>query len=615
MTSQHCHSCFETNQGIYPCPHCHWSPETPSKSQLYLQPGTLLHGRYEIGKVLHHGKFSTIYLAWNIKEEKKIAIKEFLPVSLVSRNSTGKNLSAIPNDKNAKKKFHFGLERFLDEALTLTKFQKQANMVSVYSLFKANDTGYMVMEYVEGIALHRYIKNKGTLTWLQTLGLFARIMGLLNDVHQQGLIHSGISPNKIYLCKNNQFKLLGFSEAKHALGQYMHSIAETNQPGYAAEEQYQPREPQGPWTDIYALAASMYFCLTGQTPPEAILRVNSDTLIKPSLLNIDIPVTAELALLRGLAVQASLRPQSLLQFYSALTRQMQDVKTALAETINKPVIENQPAPSQPDPASNATNLEPPQAPLTGLKVGAGLLLGCFIAAVSLVINMSPSATPTSSEVKQTEEQSMVKEFNHAMILKKQGRDELALPIFMHLAEQGYTKAQAILDLMHEEDKITDQDSTAPPQKNTRPQEQTQKPVLKREYTGLVAFDPTPNVDANTKQIGLAINDKQTFFGFDQTEKQFNDEDNLLPPTYQPTAELGIPPIDSNNVDPANSFNNTGLDLAETQALLGKLYFEGNGVLQDYNQALYWYQKAAGQGEKSAISSLKQLQAPTGKTNQ
>ncbi|MEQ1531788.1 MAG: serine/threonine-protein kinase, partial [Methylococcales bacterium] len=458
MSSKRCHSCLEPNQDNYPCPHCNWSPDTPSKWPVTLKPGTLLHGRYELGDVLSHGEFNTTYLAWNIKEQKKIAIKEYLPVELVDRNTT--TCSVII--KSTPRTFNYGLERFLDEALTLTKFQKHPNIVSVLSLFKANETGYMVMEYLQGNTLDRYIKSKGLLNWSQTLALFSRIMSILDAMHKQNLLHSAISPENIYLCKNNQVKLLGFAEAKNALNMQMVSFSSLNKPGYAAEEQYYSNSPKGPWTDVYAVAASMYFCLTGQSPPEALLRKNSDTLIKPSLLNVDIPVTAELALLRGLAVQTSLRPQTIEQFYYSLIRARQDAKTAAAETINKPIAETAPKQAEvkvsTDTSTVADDAALPDDNSSALKLLAGLLLTLFVLAVIIVIKKTPNRQVTApsdakSAGEQTNAENTTRLYNHAVTLKRQGRDELALPIFAHLARQGHSDAQAALDSMSAQGKV------------------------------------------------------------------------------------------------------------------------------------------------------------------
>ncbi len=456
MTSKHCCFCFETNEDAYPCPHCHWSPATVADSPLYLKPGTLLHGRYEVGRVLGHSGSTTTYLAWGVKEEKKIAIKEFLPIGLVNRDSSSARINT--QNRSTKKRFQQSLDRFLDEALTLTKFQKLEGLVSVSSLFKANDTGYVVMEYVEGLTLSRFIQKKGRLNWTQILGLFTRIMGVLNEAHQQGVLLGAIGPEKILLCKNNQIKLLGFTETKYEQTNQI-GVDSTNKTGYASVEPQSNKSLKDPWTDVYSVAASMYFCLTGNKPPEASLRTNSDKLVKPSLLGIEISAAAELGLMRGLAAQATLRPKTIAQFYVALTKQKYE-KPAVAHDPNGLVSETPPHQTSQaaviDGPAKKSSLPRSKTSSTAIKTLSGLVACCLVLAI-VIIKKSPNigaSTTTASmpSANQAQELASTNLFNHAILLKQQGRNELALPMFKHLAELGHAGAQAELSLMRNENK-------------------------------------------------------------------------------------------------------------------------------------------------------------------
>jgi len=246
-----------------------------------------------------------------------LAIKEYMPRDFATRNSTNAEVSTFAGD--AKENFAYGLERFLEEARTLAKFQQHAGIVRVQNFFKANGTGYMVMEYVEGFTLKDYLTNKGKLSWDRTLELFMPVMDALREVHKHGILHRDISPDNIYLCKDNRIKLLDFGSARYALGGHSRSLSVVVKPGYAPEEQYRAKGKQDAWTDVYSVAASMYRCVTGVVPPDALDRLNEDELVRPSQLGVQVLAKAdEQALMGALAVKAENRTQSIDDLQKAL---------------------------------------------------------------------------------------------------------------------------------------------------------------------------------------------------------------------------------------------------------------------------------------------------------
>ena len=317
---QHCINCLRETQGFYPypCQQCGWSPDQQSESGLYLSPGTILHNQYQIARMLGHGGFGITYLAWDTNLETKLAIKEYMPRDFATRNSTNAEVSTYAGD--AKENFAYGLERFLEEARTLAKFNQHTGIVSVLNFFKANGTGYMVMEYVDGFTLKDYLINKGNLSWMQTRNLFMPVMDALREVHKYGMLHRDISPDNIYLCRDKRIKLLDFGSARYALGGHSRSLSVVVKPGYAPEEQYRAKGKQGPWTDVYSVAASMYRCITGVVPPDALDRLDKDELVRPSELGAEIPAEAEQALMGALAVKAENRIQSIEDFQQALLK-------------------------------------------------------------------------------------------------------------------------------------------------------------------------------------------------------------------------------------------------------------------------------------------------------
>ncbi len=315
---QHCINCLEEAEGpySYPCQQCGWSPDQYTEAGLYLSPGTILNSQYQIARMLGHGGFGITYLAWDNLLQRRLAIKEYMPRDFATRNSANTTISVFAGE--AGENFAYGLERFLDEARTLAKFQQHAGIVSVLNVFYANSTGYMVMEYVDGRTLKDYLTEQGPLTWDQTLHLFMPVMDALREVHKNGVMHRDISPDNIYLCNDKRIKLLDFGAARNALGGHSHSLSVVVKPGYAPEEQYRAKGKQGPWTDVYSVAASMYRCVTGVVPPDALDRLDEDELVAPSTLGVQIPQKAEAALLSALAIKANERTQSIEAFQHAI---------------------------------------------------------------------------------------------------------------------------------------------------------------------------------------------------------------------------------------------------------------------------------------------------------
>jgi len=278
----------------------------------YLPPGTVVNPPYQVARVLGHGGFGITYLGWDVNLQIKVAIKEYMPREFAGRDPKTGQVSA--NSGEAGIQFSVGLNRFLDEARILAKFQQHPGIVSVLSFFPAFGTGYMVMEYVEGRTLKAYLDRRGRLNWTQTLEIFMQIMDALRAVHKAGMLHRDIAPDNIYLCGDGRVKLLDFGAAQACLaghGQPGGPRTVLVKSGFAPEEQYGDDSRQGPWTDVHSLAASMYFCLTGQAPPDALERLRRDQLKPLADFGVTIPPRAEQILRDALAVNALQRPQSI----------------------------------------------------------------------------------------------------------------------------------------------------------------------------------------------------------------------------------------------------------------------------------------------------------------
>ncbi len=321
-----CLGCMEDRGHSAVCPHCGWVDRTYPESALHLPPGTVLVDKYLLGRVLGQGGFGITYLAWDIYLDRKLAVKEFFPRDLCYRE-TGNTLVSIYHGSESSQ-YNYGLDKFLDEGKTLAKFDGHPNIVSVRDFFKANDTAYLAMNYLEGATLFRYLSAKGErISLAEVLQITMPVLDALRAVHEAGLLHRDISPDNIMITTKGRVVILDFGAARHAIGEKGKNYSVILKPGYAPEEQYRSNSVQGPWTDLYAVAATIYRSLTGHMPPESLDRLSDDTLIAPSAYGVSIPVAQEGVLLKALAVKAENRYQTVEQFQKAFLTSIDQLDT------------------------------------------------------------------------------------------------------------------------------------------------------------------------------------------------------------------------------------------------------------------------------------------------
>ena len=234
---------------------------------------------YELVRVLGMGGFGMTYLGFDHHLNKAVAIKEYLPSDIATRTTDG---SVAPQASEFRGDFQWGLERFLDEARTLARFDHR-HIVKVYRFFEAHGTAYIVMEYAEGETLSAYLERKGTLTEAELKGILYPLLDGLAVVHEADFLHRDIKPGNIVLRgEDGSPVLLDFGAARQAIGAKSRSVTSIVTPGYAPIEQYSSRGHQGAWSDLYALGGVCYRALTGQVPDDATDRVRHDPLVPVS---------------------------------------------------------------------------------------------------------------------------------------------------------------------------------------------------------------------------------------------------------------------------------------------------------------------------------------------
>jgi len=316
-----CMSCFTQHAApTNPCPVCGYD-ETAQELPLHiLRPRTILNGKYLLGKVLGQGGFGITYIGWDLNLDIKVAIKEYYPSGFVTRETSSAGTSTVQPFTGSQGDFFLkGREKFINEAKTLAKFFALPGIVSIKDYFQENGTAYISMEYIEGQTLKDYLSQMGgRLPAGQIFEMMKPVMSSLAEIHSVGLIHRDISPDNIMISKEGHMKLLDFGAARDFTDSGNQSMSIMLKPGFAPEEQYRSRGVQGPWTDVYALSATIYKCITGVTPEESVERVHEDQVRPPSMLGIPVDPSQETALMIGMAVLQKNRFQGVSELYNAL---------------------------------------------------------------------------------------------------------------------------------------------------------------------------------------------------------------------------------------------------------------------------------------------------------
>ncbi len=314
-----CPYCFEPKNGGFMCLVCGYDEDEGARPGVHLPAGTVLQGRYVIGRLIGQGGFGATYLGWDERFQDKVAVKEYFPTSLAGRAADRGAIEPYTDAQNAT--FRDGIAKFLAEARTLGRLRHVREIVEVLDHFEANGTAYMVMELLVGRTLQRHLLEEGgAIDYRRALGLILPIAKAVHAAHGLGVLHRDISPDNIFLGDQGAVKLLDFGAARHSVGEAIGALPVILKRGYAPPEQYRSDGDQGPWTDVYALSATLYCAITGRPPQDSSLRRDDEPVLRPSALGFTLPAALEEALIAGLALRREDRPQDMKTWLSGLNR-------------------------------------------------------------------------------------------------------------------------------------------------------------------------------------------------------------------------------------------------------------------------------------------------------
>lgn len=375
------------------CPFCGFNAQKSPQPAEAMPRNTILNGKYLVGDVLGRGGFGITYIGFDLSLESRVAIKEYYPSGAAMRREGESELYW-----SSTYKFHSSREDaknyFLKEARKMARVENIPSVVRVRETFLANETAYIVMDYVEGETLKARLRREGPMTYTACYALLRPMMQDLCKIHRQGVIHRDISPDNIMIQGDGSVKLLDLGAAKD-LNKHSDEVSvPVGKNGYSPMEQYLNNGRIGPWTDVYALCATIYYACYGKRVPQSLERLEQDTLHFDLPTREPIPPYVVGALRKGLAVRAADRTQSV----DALLDQLEEEQT----TILRPALQPGAAPAPVPAAKPAKKPRPARSAAPARPAGKGKVIGigaaAAVAAVSVLCAALFAAKPDVVQV-------------------------------------------------------------------------------------------------------------------------------------------------------------------------------------------------------------------------
>ncbi len=319
-----CINCMEEKGEEFVCRYCDYDERTFRLSPSHLRPRMVLQEKYVAGRVLGQGGFGITYIGFDTDLTRKVAIKEYFPSQVAHRDHN--HLTIVPSTGKGSASFNKGLEIFIREARTLANFTKTLNIVNVYDYFSKNNTAYMVMEFLDGHNLSKFLKSRGgKLPLEKSIKILMPVLDTLKAMHAKQFYHRDISPQNIMMTPDRGPILIDFGAARQITGEESQLSDMILKPSYSAFESYASKGKIGPWTDIYSCGATLYMMITGMPPPPAPDRIHKDDLQLPSKIIGDVKEEIskrklDNVILHALAVKINDRFKTVSEFENALKK-------------------------------------------------------------------------------------------------------------------------------------------------------------------------------------------------------------------------------------------------------------------------------------------------------
>lgn len=331
-----CMGCMNKLSEDKSCSYCSYTADSPY-IKIYLPPKTVLDDRYLVGKVLSYNGEGASYIGYDMKNDEKVVVHEYMPESLCTRNA---DKTKVIVSSSSVEKYKTYMAEFAELNKILSRMRNLSNIVPATDMFAANNTMYAVMPYIEGITLKKFLKTGNKLTWAQVKKLFPPMFTTLSLIHNSGIVHGGISPENTIVTTKGEIKLVGFSIA--ATKVYNSDLTPDLNPGYAAPEQYQGADWLGAYTDVYGICAVLYKILSGIAPPSGLQRKDMDKLVPLWQVNPDVPRHVSDVISEGLSVDYKERIQTITELVTKLFEQPNLVEHQKGSTqlLAKQKIEN-----------------------------------------------------------------------------------------------------------------------------------------------------------------------------------------------------------------------------------------------------------------------------------
>lgn len=381
MEVRRCAKCMEELTGDV-CPKCGFDEKAAPQSPIGLRRNTVLHGRYLVGNILGQGGFGITYIGFDLLLNIKVAIKEYFPMGNVSRDHNFSNeLQWNPSQLNQDQQ-KAGCENFLKEARKMAKIDSIPGIVRVRDTFFENKTAYIVMDFVEGVTLKASLLKSGPMKYSECIAMLMPLMKSLSEVHKQGLIHRDISPDNIMIQPDGSLRLLDLGAAKDINVNREGVSQMVTKKGFSPAEQYMESGSIGGFTDVYAMCATIYYCITGKVVPDAMERLMQDPLNFALPMKENLTKEAEEILRAGLAVKAEERIQSMEELVSRLSG---NISYASTQEIRNAAIKMADFGNTENPADSGITDEKKNKKRKGLTIGISLAAVSIIAASLAIV--------------------------------------------------------------------------------------------------------------------------------------------------------------------------------------------------------------------------------------